>query len=89
MPPPFGPDSRGKYDCEDFAGAIGERTSRFAYLEGRGTLNPMLHEAAGAGTVAAEQERNFEARARELVTGRALGFGEMGCENLSFSSRHP
>jgi hypothetical protein len=24
MPPPFGPDSLGKYDIEDFTGAIGE-----------------------------------------------------------------
>ena len=89
MPPSFGPDSRGKYDWQDFAGAIGERTSRFAYLGGGGILNPMLHEAAGAGTVAAEQERNFEARAREIVAGGALGFGEMSCEHLSFHPRHP
>jgi hypothetical protein len=39
MPPPFGPDSSGKYDFEDFRGAIGERASRFSYLGGGGTLD--------------------------------------------------
>jgi hypothetical protein len=49
----------------------------------------MLHEAVRAGTVDAELERNFEARAQEIVTGGALGFGEMSCEHLSFNPRHP
>ena len=87
MPPPFSPDSPGKY--EDFTGAIGEHTSRFSYLGGGGTLNPMLHEAVRAETVEAALERNFEARAREIVAGGALGFGEMSCESLSFDPRHP
>jgi hypothetical protein len=31
MPPPFGPDSPGKYDLENFGGAIGERANRFSF----------------------------------------------------------
>jgi hypothetical protein len=89
MPPPFGPDSPRNYDFEDFAGAIGQEASRFSYLGGGGTLNPMLHEAVRAGTVEADLERNFETRAREIVAGGALGFGEMSCEHLSFDPHHP
>lgn len=89
MPPPFSPDSLGKYDFEDFTGAIGENRSRFSYLGGGGTLNPMLHDAVRAETVESALVRNFEARAREIVAGGALGFGEMSCEHLSFNPRHP
>ena len=35
MPPPFSPDSPGKYDLEDFARAMSERASRLSYLGGR------------------------------------------------------
>lgn len=87
MPPPFSPDSPGKYDFEDFAGAMSERASRLSCLGGGGTLNPMLHQAVRSGS--ADLERNFDARARVIVAGGALGFGEMSCEHLSFNPRHP
>jgi hypothetical protein len=89
MPPPFGPDSPGRYDFEELASAIGEHSSRLSCLGGGGTLNPMLHDSVRAGTIDAALERNFEARAREIIAGGALGFGEMSCEHLSFNPHHP
>ncbi len=89
MPPPFGPDSPGAYDFEDFAGPMNQHPNRLSCLGGGGTLNPMFHQAVRSGTVSADVERQFDARANAILGAGALGFGEMSLEHFSFNPRHP
>jgi hypothetical protein len=89
MPPPFGPDSPGAYDFEDFAGPMSQRPNQLSCLGGGGTLNPMFHEAVRAGTADSSVQRHFDARANAILAGGALGFGEMSLEHFSFNPRHP
>jgi len=88
MPPPFGAGMPHAYDFEDFLPVVRSRRN-FSFLGGGGTLNPMIHGAVATRAVDAALERRFEARAFQILATGASGFGEMSCEHLSFTERHP
>ena len=89
MPPPFPDGSPRAYDFEDFLDVIRGRARSFDFLGGGGSLNPMIHAATRSGRVDNALERQFEARAYEILAAGAVGFGEMCCEHLSFFEQHP
>jgi predicted TIM-barrel fold metal-dependent hydrolase len=89
LPMPQVHGTRSPFDAEDFVAAIRQHPSRFAFLGGGGSLNPMLHEAAARTTIADEPRRRFEERALALLRQGATGFGEITAHHVSLAAGHP
>lgn len=90
MPPPFNDQQAHRYDFEEFKPAIDQYPGRFAFLGGGGTLSPMIIGSAGrSGEVSAELKAAFAARARQIISQGAVGFGEMTALHLSMTHNHP
>lgn len=87
MPPPQ-VSSQATWDFDDVLPALGAHRSRFAFLGGGGTVNPMLHETR-AEAVDARVRRRFEARAEEILRQGARGFGEIAALHISVMPGHP
>ncbi len=82
VPPPFPPRTARAYDAEEIVNAIGDKTDRFAFLAGGGSLNMSLLETP-ADKVTPEVRAAFRARAEAILALGALGFGEVTAEHLS------
>lgn len=82
VPPPFPPGTARAYDAEDIVNAIGDRTDRFAFLAGGGSLNTTIL-GTQADAVTPEIRTAFRARAEKILALGALGFGEVTAEHLS------
>lgn len=82
VPPPFPPKAALAYDAEEIVRAIGERTDRFAFLAGGGSLNMTLLETR-ADQVTPEVRAAFRARAETILASGAVGLGEVTAEHLS------
>src|SRR5581483_8225514 len=63
--------------------------SRFAFLGGGGTLNPILHQHADPSTVDDALKRQFEQIAEAVLSAGALGFGEIAALHASLTPAHP
>lgn len=88
MPPPQVSGMRRNWDYESYAARAREQPGRFAFLGGGGSLNPMIHDAAGGPVDAGLRER-FAARARRILADGAAGFGEMSPHHLAARPGHP
>ncbi len=89
MPQPFPPDHHGSYDYEKLVSIARKAPTRFGFLGGGGTLNPMIQESVRKGNDGLDVRRKFEEKADEILRNGAAGFGEMTAEHLSFNSHHP
>ena len=89
MPPPQTVKQAVTYRAEKLADAVQAHPGRLRFLGGGGSLNVMIQEAVAAGSVSADLNRRFEARARELAKMGAVGFGEMTAEHFSLNPHHP
>ncbi len=89
MPPPQIPGSRAPFDFEEFFPALKSYGSRFAFLGGGGSLNPMIQEADRNHSVSDALRARFEKRAVEILQAGAAGFGEISPHHLSLVSDHP
>lgn len=87
MPPPQAP-GMPLYDYDSFFTAIKSSPTRFAFLGGGGSLNPMLL-AAQDKDVSDELRREFQDKADEILQQGAAGFGEVTAHHLSHTSGHP
>lgn len=87
MPPPDVTE-RLPFETELARTAKG-RPDRFAFLNGGGSLNPMIQQAVKGGGVPPDLQSRFEAKAAEIAQGGAVGFGEMTALHLSFQAAHP
>lgn len=87
MPPPFPPNHSGRYIAADMVDVLQRYPGRFGFLDGGGSLNPMLQEAAD--TVSEEQRARFRAEAERIAAKGAAGFGELTVEHLSMGPMHP
>jgi len=74
---------------EDLLPIVQKYPDRFAALGGGGTLNVMIQQAIRDGRVTKAMEKEFDARALELVRKGAVGFGEMTAEHFSMGGDHP
>ena len=59
MPPPFAPDNKNQYECDDFIGIIKKYPDRFSFLGGGGTLNAMIQEAVREGKTRMENPKRL------------------------------
>lgn len=89
MPPPQVHGDPPPSDYDSFLAAIKPHPTRFAFLGGGGSLNPVLQEAASATTVGDSLRRRFEEKANEILREGAAGFGEMSVHHLSHMPGHP
>ncbi len=89
MPPPQPPGTPPPFDFESFAAVAKLYGSRFAFLGGGGSLNPMIQQAGRHATVDDHLRKRFEERAAEILQAGAVGFGEITAHHLSLLSGHP
>jgi predicted TIM-barrel fold metal-dependent hydrolase len=88
MPPPFQPDNRNLYECDDFLDIVKKYPDRFAFLGGGGTLNVMIQEAVREGKTNEKLKQKFEKKALEILSKGARGFGEFAIEHLCLGKKH-
>ena len=89
LPMPQGGNQKLRLYFEDLLPIVREYPGRFAALGGGGSLNVMIQEAIQKGHVTKAMEKEFDARASELVQRGAVGFGEMTTEHFSMTAKHP
>lgn len=89
MPTPQVAGDAPPYDYEAFLPAIKAHPTRFAFLGGGGTLNPMVQEAGSQTTISDRTRRRFEDVATETLRRGPAGFGEMSVHHLSHMPGHP
>jgi len=88
MPPPFQPDNRNLYECDDFFEIVKKYPDRFAFLGGGGTLNVLIQEAVREGKTSDQLKGKFEKTALEILSRGAKGFGEFAIEHLCLGKKH-
>jgi len=87
MPPP---QTSTIYDYDAFVSALRKNSTRFAFLGGGGSLNVMIHQAAGERTINEKMKQQFKQKADEVIRQGAAGFGEMAIQHLSLhGTDHP
>ncbi|MFQ5637725.1 MAG: amidohydrolase family protein [bacterium] len=92
MPPPFSPEKASSpvwYDYAPLAAVAQQNPERFAFMEGGGSLNPIIYQAWESGEVTGAMRQQFEEKADEIALAGAAGFGEMAAMHLSFNQDHP
>lgn len=89
LPMPQAVNQKLRLYFEDLLPIVQEYPDRFAALGGGGSLNVMIQEAVRKGHVTKKMEKEFDARASELVQKGAVGFGEMTNEHFSMTEKHP
>ncbi len=87
MPTPQ-PPGNNLYDIADFVDAIKKHPTRFAFLGGGGTLNPMILQDPDAETVSEATRKKFTDIANGILDAGATGFGEMAATHLSLNESH-
>jgi len=88
MPPPQIYGNPGNHEYDSFAEVLKRYPTRFAFLGGGGSLNPML-QAANGTEVSNDLRREFEDKANEILQRGAFGFGEITAHHLSHVPGHP
>ena len=89
MPMPQAVNQKFRLYLEDLLPIVEKYPSRFAALGGGGSLNVMIQQAVKEGHVTTAMEKEFDARALELVRKGVVGFGEMTAEHFSMKEDHP
>ena len=75
-------DHPGRYDAEVILPAAKKYPGKLAVLGGGGTLNPMIQRSVATGDAGPAVQKEFKARAEELVNEGVVGFGEMTAEHF-------
>jgi hypothetical protein len=89
MPMPQAVNQKLRLCLEDLLPIREKYPERFGVLGGGGSLNVMIQQAVREGRVTSAMEKEFDARALELVRKGAVGFGEMTAEHFSMDQHHP
>jgi hypothetical protein len=84
MPGPFLPDDPNRFDHDAFLAALKKHADKLAFQGGGGSLNPMIQESVRSGDAGPEVQRKFKARAGQILSDGAIGFGELSSEHVSF-----
>src|SRR5215472_8094970 len=83
----------GRYDSEVILAEAKKYPGKLALTGGGGTLNAMIMQAAATGDVGPDVRQKFKARAPELLSEGAVGFGEMTAEHFDgytpYQTVHP
>jgi hypothetical protein len=83
LPSPFTLQDKARFDADVIAAAEKAYPSKFAFMGGGGTLNPMIQEAARTREISPELKQKFRQAAEEIVREGAAGFGEMSAEHFA------
>jgi len=89
MPPPQVYGNPGNHDYESFLDAVRRYQTRFAFLGGGGTLNPMIQAEAQKAEVSDGVKQEFEEQANLILKQGSRGFGEITAHHLSHMEGHP
>ena len=89
MPMPQAVNQKLRLYLEDLLPIIEKYPNRFAVLGGGGSLNVMIQQSVKEGRVTTAMEKEFDARASELVRKGVVGFGEITAEHFSMKEDHP
>ena len=89
MPMPQAVNQKLRLYVEDLLPIRETYPNRFAVLGGGGSLNVMIQQAVKDERVTTAMEKEFDARALELVRKGVVGFGEMTAEHFSMKEDHP
>lgn len=89
LPMPQAANQETRLHAEDLLPIVKKYPNRFAVLGGGGSLNVLIQQAVKEGRVTTAMEREFDARALELVKKGVVGFGEMTAEHFSMKGDHP
>jgi len=89
LPPPFPPGHRGQYTADAFLRVIKKYPDRFGFLDGGGSLNIIIQQAAQEQTLSPGLKARFEKEAEQILAQGALGFGEITALHFSLHPDHP
>ena len=87
MPPPHPGDKPDKSYLSGLLEAAKKHPDRFAVVGGGATLNSMIHTARSE-SVSETARTRFAAKAEEIISRGAIGFGEMTALHLSLFNGH-
>jgi predicted TIM-barrel fold metal-dependent hydrolase len=86
LPSPFDEQNARSFDIEFIRAAAKAHPDAISASGGGGTLNPMIQEAVRSGAVSAELQARFRARAEDIASLGASGFGELTAEHRPSAS---
>ncbi len=79
---PYGPGNPASWDIEKVLAAVKKHSDKLSLMGGGGTLNPMLLQAYTSGDAGPEAQKKLRARAEEILSKGAVGFGELSNEHF-------
>ncbi len=83
MPAPQTVGQANGYTLDDLTSGVSAYSGLFIFLGGGGSLNVMIQQAIKDGEVTNRARTDFRAKAMEILSKGAVGFGEMAVELLS------
>ena len=75
-------DHPGRYDTEIILSEVKKHPGKLAITGGGGSLNAMIMKSVATGDAGPEVQKQFKARAEELLREGVIGFGEMTAEHF-------
>src|SRR5579863_3399177 len=72
----------GRYDSEIILAEVKKHPGKLALTGGGGSLNAMIMKSAATGDAGPKVQKEFKARAEELLREGVIGFGEMTAEHF-------
>jgi hypothetical protein len=75
-------DHPGRYDSEIILSEVKKHPGKLAITGGGGSLNAMIMKSVATGDAGPEVQKQFKARAEELLREGVIGFGEMTAEHF-------
>jgi hypothetical protein len=89
LPPPQVDGQPVTSDARSYAGALRRYPGRFAFADGGGALNRMIHRHADPASLTDAVKREFVAAAERMLDAGAVGFGEIASLHISATQGHP
>jgi predicted TIM-barrel fold metal-dependent hydrolase len=75
-------DHPGRYDSEIILSEVKKHPGKLAITGGGGSLNAMIMKSVATGDAGPQVQKEFKARAEELLREGVIGFGEMTAEHF-------
>ncbi len=75
-------DHPGRYDSEIILAEVKKHPGKLAITGGGGSLNAMIMKSVATGEASLKVQKEFKARAEELLREGVIGFGEMTAEHF-------
>ena len=86
LAPPDTFDHPGSFDTDVIIPYLKKYPTKFRYLAGGGTLNAMIQQSVRSKDAGPEVQKQFRAKAEELLRTGAIGLGEVTAEHFPSST---